>query len=119
MKIQIEDLDKEYNYNDNYKTFFLDIDISKEEKLIKQEKLTVEEVNKTMDVIWDILWEYAERMKKKPCVDIDASSSGKYEDFVDELIVYFIVNNEEKSIKRFKSYFYRFRKRLREMRIVE
>ena len=87
--------------------FLLDIDISKE-----QEKMTPQQINELLEVI------QKQFLKMEKVANIDIYEDGEYSSGIKDVSIY-LEKKSDVTLKKFKSYFYRYKSKLRKMGIVE
>ena len=87
--------------------YLLDIDISKEQK-----KMTSEQINELLEVI------QKQFLKMEKVAYIDIYDDGEYNSGIKDVSIY-LEKKSDITLKKFKSYFYRYRSKLRKMGIVE
>ena len=94
-------------WEESINMFLLDIDISKEQKTMK-----VQQVNELLDIV------QKEFLKMEKVANIDIYEDGEYSSGIKDVSIY-LEKKPDVSMKKFKSYFYRYRSKLRKMGIVE
>lgn len=94
-------------WEESINIFLLDIDISKE-----QEKMDTQQINELLEII------QKEFLKMEKVANIDIYDDGEYSSGIKDVSIY-LEKKPDVSMKKFKSYFYRYRSKLRKVGIVE
>ena len=94
-------------WEESINIFLLDIDISKEQKTME-----AQQINELLDIV------QKEFLKMEKVAYIDIYDDGEYNSGIKDVSIY-LEKKSEITMKKFKSYFYRYRNNLRKIGIVE